>query len=116
MLHATAVWISPSSRPSSNSWRPPAAAQPPDTPAICESSYRLRLLGRARLAPWEVQRMSQAMTVRAPHFDFSGVPLNWAPENPEAAHYVDASGIVPAYIEPFLIKVMNRAKALLDPV
>jgi uncharacterized protein len=56
------------------------------------------------------------LKVRAPHFDFSDLDPRWAPENPEAAQGVNASGMVPAYIEPFLIKVVNRAKALLDPV
>jgi predicted metal-dependent hydrolase len=54
--------------------------------------------------------------VRTPHFDFSTFDANWAPEQPESAHMLDAIGIIPAYIEPFLIKVLNRAKTLLDPV
>jgi len=38
----------------------------------------------------------------------------WA-ENADAVHSLNAQGIVPAYIEPFLIKVMRRAKAELNP-
>ncbi|MGH9093866.1 MAG: metal-dependent hydrolase [Acidimicrobiales bacterium] len=52
--------------------------------------------------------------VRRPDFDFSQVVPHWAP-NAEAAQLVNASHMVPAYIEPFLIKVMRRAKADLDP-
>ena len=55
------------------------------------------------------------MRVRHPDFDFTGVSPIWA-ENVDAAHMTNATGIVPAYIEPFLIKVMRRAKAELDPV
>jgi predicted metal-dependent hydrolase len=55
------------------------------------------------------------MRVRTPQFDFSRLVSNWAPDNPEAAHAINASGVIPAYIEPFVIKVMNRAKPLLDP-
>jgi uncharacterized protein len=56
------------------------------------------------------------MQTRYPDFDFSSCTPDWLPGNPEVAHAVDAMGIVPAYIEPFLIKVMKRAKAELDPV
>jgi predicted metal-dependent hydrolase len=55
------------------------------------------------------------MHTRYPDFDFSTCTPDWVPGNREVAHSVDAMGIVPAYIEPFLIKVMNRAKAELDP-
>jgi uncharacterized protein len=53
--------------------------------------------------------------VRHPTFDFTGISPMWA-DNAEAVHSLNAQGIVPAYIEPFLIKVMRRAKAELDPV
>jgi predicted metal-dependent hydrolase len=55
------------------------------------------------------------MLVRSPAFDFSDVVPHWAP-NVEAVQMVNATGIIPAYIEPFLIKVMRRAAAELDPV
>jgi hypothetical protein len=54
------------------------------------------------------------MQVRHPTFNFTGVNPVWA-DNAEAVHSLNAQGIVPAYIEPFLIKVMRRAKAELDP-
>jgi predicted metal-dependent hydrolase len=55
------------------------------------------------------------MQVRRPNFDFDDVPPVWG-ENVAAVHRRNAQGIVPAYIEPFLIKVMRRAKGELDPV
>lgn len=48
-------------------------------------------------------------------FDFSGVDPHWGP-TPEASQVVNAGHLVPTYIEPFLIKVMHRAKPYLDPV
>ena len=54
------------------------------------------------------------MRVRHPTFDFTGISPMWA-ENADAVHSLNAQGIVPAYIEPFLIKVMRRAKAELNP-
>jgi hypothetical protein len=53
--------------------------------------------------------------VRQPSFDFSDIDPVWA-DVPGTVHAVNAMGIVPAYVEPFLIKVMRRAKAELDPV
>lgn len=55
------------------------------------------------------------MQVRHPDLDFTDVSPVWA-SNATLVHTVNAQGIVPAYIEPFLIKVMRRAKAELDPV
>jgi uncharacterized protein len=54
------------------------------------------------------------MLVRHPEFDFSDLPPVWA-ENAEAAHSFNAVGIVPAHIEPYLIKVLRKARAELDP-
>jgi predicted metal-dependent hydrolase len=51
--------------------------------------------------------------VRKPDFDFSGVPPRWAP-NLRVVHRMNASGMIPAYIEPYLIKVMRMARAQLD--
>ena len=55
------------------------------------------------------------MQVRVPNFDFTGMTPHWAP-NIEVVQAVNAIGIIPAYIEPFLIKVMRRAVEQLDPV
>jgi predicted metal-dependent hydrolase len=52
--------------------------------------------------------------VRRPEFDFSDVDAIWA-DDVEACIRRNAQGIVPAYIEPFLIQVMRRAAAELDP-
>jgi uncharacterized protein len=54
------------------------------------------------------------MQVRYPKFDFSQTVPHWC-DNPEQAQAINAGNIIPAYIEPFLIKVMRRAKAELDP-
>jgi uncharacterized protein len=55
------------------------------------------------------------LKVRHPDFDLEGLTPQWAP-NQEFAHLVNAFGIIPTAVEPFLIKVMRRAKADLDPV
>jgi predicted metal-dependent hydrolase len=54
------------------------------------------------------------MQARFPKFDFSRFRAHWAP-NPEFAQSYNAFSIVPAYIEPYLVKVMTRAKRQLDP-
>lgn len=54
------------------------------------------------------------MQVRYPKFDFSQTVPHWC-DNPEQAQTINAGNIIPAYIEPFLIKVMRIAKAKLDP-
>lgn len=55
------------------------------------------------------------MQVRYPEFDFSNTSVFWC-ENPEQSQVINAGNIIPAYIEPFLIKVMRKAKKELDPV
>lgn len=55
------------------------------------------------------------MQVRYPDFDFSNTKPFWC-DNPEHAQLINAGNIIPAYIEPFLIKVMRRAKQELDAV
>lgn len=55
------------------------------------------------------------MQVRYPKFDFSNTPPHWC-DNPEHAQIINAGNIIPAYIEPFLIRVLRRAKQELDPV
>lgn len=54
------------------------------------------------------------MKVRKPEFDFTGLDPHWA-KNTEFAQSVNGSSYIPTHIEPFLIKVMNRSKQLLDP-
>jgi predicted metal-dependent hydrolase len=54
------------------------------------------------------------MKVRQPSLDFTGLDAHWA-ANTEAVRMLNAVGIVPAHIEPFLIKVMRLARAELDP-
>lgn len=52
------------------------------------------------------------MKARFPKIDYSSVRPHWAP-NREFAHNVNASSTIPAFVEPWLIKVMTRAKAVL---
>jgi predicted metal-dependent hydrolase len=54
------------------------------------------------------------MKVRNPVIDYTAVRPHWAPI-PEFAQDYNAKSLVPAYIEPFLIQVMRRAKTLLSP-
>jgi len=49
------------------------------------------------------------MQVRFPRIDYSRVRPDWAP-NREFACDRNASSTIPTYIEPYLIKMMNRAK------
>jgi len=55
------------------------------------------------------------MQVRYPKWDFAKVRAHWAPNNPEFAQAWNASSSVPAYIEPYLVKVMAKARAALPP-
>jgi predicted metal-dependent hydrolase len=57
----------------------------------------------------------EQMQVRYPTFDFSKTTPHWN-TNTELAQFINAGNIIPAYIEPFLIKVMRKARAELDPV
>ena len=52
------------------------------------------------------------MRARFPAIDYADVRPDWAP-NREFAHNVNASSTIPAYVEPYLIKVMQRAKLVL---
>ena len=54
------------------------------------------------------------MQVRFPKWDFTKVRAHWAPHH-EFAQMQNAASTVPAYIEPYLVKVMQRAQAALDP-
>lgn len=54
------------------------------------------------------------MKVRYPNFDFSNLRAHWAKE-PEFSQNFNAFSTVPAHVEPFLIKVMTKAKKALGP-
>jgi uncharacterized protein len=54
------------------------------------------------------------MKVRKPPLDYSNVPLYWSP-NREFAQRWNAGSFIPAYIEPFLVKVMREARPYIDP-
>jgi uncharacterized protein len=54
------------------------------------------------------------MQVRFPKWDFSGLRAHWAPHR-EFAQMYNAASTVPAYIEPYLLKVMRLAKLQIDP-
>lgn len=54
------------------------------------------------------------MKVRFPKFDFSSFDPHWAPVG-EFAQTFNAGSTVPAHIEPYLVKVMMRARDLIDP-
>jgi predicted metal-dependent hydrolase len=51
--------------------------------------------------------------VRYPQLDFSKVRPHWAP-NIEFAQRANASGLIPTHVEPYLVKVMLKAKPLID--
>lgn len=52
------------------------------------------------------------MKVRKPSLDYSEVPLYWS-ENREFAQRWNAGSFVPAYIEPFLVKVLREAQPVI---
>lgn len=54
------------------------------------------------------------MRVRHPDLDFSGMRARWASNTP-VVQTLNAIGIVPAHIEPYLIRVLRAARAELDP-
>lgn len=54
------------------------------------------------------------MQVRTPTWDFTGLKAHWSP-NAEFAQAFNASSTIPAYVEPYLLKVMRKAKAQLGP-
>jgi uncharacterized protein len=54
------------------------------------------------------------MQVRFPKWDFTGLRAHWSPHR-EFAQIYNAASTVPAYIEPYLLKVMRLAKDKLDP-
>lgn len=54
------------------------------------------------------------MLVRFPRWDFAGLRAHWAPHR-EFAQIHNAASTVPAYIEPYLLKVMRLAKDKVDP-
>lgn len=54
------------------------------------------------------------MQVRFPKWDFSSLRAHWAPHR-EFAQIHNAASTVPAYVEPYLLKVMRMAKDKIDP-
>jgi len=50
---------------------------------------------------------------RFPKFDFSQVRAHWAP-NHEFAQAFNAASLIPAYVEPYLLKVMKQARDKVD--
>lgn len=54
------------------------------------------------------------MKARFPKFDFSNLRAHWAP-NWEFAQRANAASLIPAYIEPYLLKVMMQARKQIDP-
>jgi uncharacterized protein len=54
------------------------------------------------------------MQVRFPKWDFSGLRAHWSPHH-EFAQIHNAASVVPAYVEPYLLKVMRLAKDRIDP-
>src|SRR5690348_2988381 len=54
------------------------------------------------------------MKARFPKFDFSQIRAHWT-LNPEFAQRANAASLIPAYIEPFLLKVMVKARPMIDP-
>lgn len=53
------------------------------------------------------------MKVRYPKLDFSKARAHWAPHI-EFAQRANGSGLIPTYVEPYLVKVMLAAKPLID--
>ena len=53
------------------------------------------------------------MKARYPQFALSKVKAHWAP-NIEFAQRANGSGMIPTYIEPYLVKVMLKAKPHID--
>jgi predicted metal-dependent hydrolase len=54
------------------------------------------------------------MITRFPKFDFSRVRAHWAPDAEFAQKY-NAASLVPAHVEPYLLKVMKLAQERLEP-
>lgn len=52
--------------------------------------------------------------VRFPKFDFSSARAHWTTD-PEFAQGCNASSLIPAHVEPYLLKVMRTAREKLDP-
>lgn len=62
----------------------------------------------------ELKAHNVGMQVRFPKWNFSGLRAHWAPHR-EFAQIYNAASTVPAYIEPYLLKVMRLAKEKIDP-
>ncbi len=55
-----------------------------------------------------------SMTVRKPHFDHAGAPRNWMPGNPEFGYRLNGGSLTLPHLEPYLIRVMRQARAVLE--
>jgi uncharacterized protein len=69
---------------------------------------------RGSKAPASTGAEERVMKVRFPKFDFSRIDAHWAP-NREFAQGFNASSLIPAHVEPYLLKVMKIAQARIDP-
>src|SRR5690606_26785251 len=58
--------------------------------------------------------MEDTVKARFPKFDFSQIKAHWAP-NAEFAQGFNAASLIPAYVEPYLLKVMKIAQGKIDP-
>lgn len=54
------------------------------------------------------------MIARFPRFDFSNIRAHWT-KNPEFAQRLNAASLIPAYVEPYLLKVMMLARQKVQP-
>ena len=54
------------------------------------------------------------MIVRQPSIDYAQVRPNWAPI-PEFAQHHNAASTIPVHVEPYLIRVLGKIRALVDP-
>jgi hypothetical protein len=61
----------------------------------------------------EKETSEQAMKVRSPKAHYGDVRPHWAP-NHEFAQLLNGQSLIPAHVEPYLVKVMAKAKPLLD--
>ena len=63
---------------------------------------------------WRVPAWEMTMQVRILEADFADIGPHWA-SNREFAQLYNAASICPAYLEPFLVKVMIEARKKLQP-
>ena len=54
------------------------------------------------------------MTVRKLDFEPANAPHNWMPGNPEFGYRLNGGSLTLPYLEPYLIRVMRKARAVLE--